>query len=214
MAKNDMPGMKGQAPTNPYEGMWGPVGGGNAAPYGGNSMPWLQAQQPQGPAGGIQGLFAALRNKAQQSQGQGQQNPNAAFNRPQFPGQGQPPFMGLNPPMMGSPNPNGGALPEMAAASSIGPSQNQGLLEAIMRMQGGGQIGQAGQPPVMGGGNIPPNAEALQNQFRMNTQPEPGRYELPSQDIAGMGAPPTPGAASVAPTQGGSIFSRMRNRNG
>lgn len=212
-----MPGMKGNAQAaNPYEGMWGPIGAGNAFPYGGNQTPWMGPQaQPRG--GGS--IFSRMQGMMQPPN----QNPNAAFNRPQLPGQGQPPFMGMQPPMMGSPNPNGNALPEMAAASSIGPSQNQGLLEAIMKAGQMGPIGGGGYSPFAGG-NIPPDAGALMSQANLAGMGNPGmmqpavqpdRFELPGTEgpIAGMGAPPTPGAASVAPTQSGSIFSRMRNRS-
>lgn len=194
-----MPGMKGQAPTNPYEGMWGPIGAGNAAPYGGNTMPWLNqgSLQPQN-----QSIFARLF--AQRNQGQGQQNPNAAFNRPQFPGQGMPqgqPFLGLQNPIMG--NANNQAVPQMAAASSMAPSQPQELIARYLQSQ------QLMQPQMaqgaMMGGNIPPNAMALQNQVGMMAPAvQPERYELPESQAAQQ---------SIAPSSG-SIFNRKRQAMG
>ena len=235
MAKNDMPGMKGQPPTNPYEGMWGPIGGGNAAPYGGNSMPWLQAQQAPSR---IPGMLGGGMQRPPMPQMDQQNffrnlNPNAAFNRAQQPGQGQQqgqPF--LKPPI--APNDNGNAIPDMAAASSIGPSQNQGLLEALMKAsQGagmvGGMMGGGGiqEKMPMAGGNIPPDAGALQASISGigNMIPslgnmarpavEPGRTQLDGQEIAGYGAPPSPMESSVAPTSGGSFWNKLRQlRNG
>ena len=167
MAKNDMPGMQGNQPFNPYSGMWGPIGGGNAAPSGGNQTPWMpQSFNPGQQMQMARQAMAPGLNRMGAMFGQNQ-NPQAAFNRPQMPGQGQPPFLGLGQSQgqMGNPNTS---LQEMMAAASIAPSQPQMLLEKSMPSM---------QPPSMMGGNIPPNAEAMMGKA---VQPEMAMAEEPT----------------------------------
>lgn len=194
MAKNDMPGMKGQQPTNPFEGMWGPIGAGNAAPYGGNQTPWINpgGQQPQGWAS----ILQALKQRQQQ-----QQAPQAATQ----------PLWGRAPLQS---NANSGSIPEMAAASSLAPSQPQALIDkfanlpmqAQMGIQGSNMGGIGGGQML--GGNVPPNVQALMSQMRMNQSPVE-QQRTPMDEVP---QPVQEQRPSLAPS--GSFFSRLRPRNG